>query len=176
MLLNSPIKTERLLLRPIAEADAQPLHQMDTDPAVMRYIGDGQPKPWGPEQGLEMLRRGIERWATSRYGWLAIVEKQTECLVGTAGLQFDPDLDAMELGYKTVRSAWGKGYAAEACRAMLAYGVEQLDLLRVVSEIQEGNVASIRVAEKLGMKHVSSHPHPRIDRMIRLYALDRPRP
>ncbi len=56
------------------------------------------------------------------------------------------------LWYVLAREAWGRGYAAEAGRAVLAFGFEELRLHRIFVDIDPRNRASLRVAEKLGLR------------------------
>ncbi|THV41956.1 GNAT family N-acetyltransferase [Glycomyces buryatensis] len=147
------LKTERLILRPFTEGDAEPFAAINADPEVMRYIGNGQPRD------LERTREGIEKsvrdWDEQGWGTFAVEETATGELVGFAALAvptFLPEiLPAVEVGWRFKRDRWGRGYAPEAARAAIAFGFEEVGLDRVVSCIHSDNAASIRVAEKLGM-------------------------
>jgi RimJ/RimL family protein N-acetyltransferase len=59
--------------------------------------------------------------------------------------------DGIELLYALDRPAWGRGYATEAARAVLAYASETLRLPRVVAAVNPANAASQRVLDRLGM-------------------------
>jgi RimJ/RimL family protein N-acetyltransferase len=60
-----------------------------------------------------------------------------------------PDGD-IEIGYFLKRSAWGKGYATEACERLIQMAFEESPLTEIVANFDEGNVASRKVLEKLG--------------------------
>jgi ribosomal-protein-alanine N-acetyltransferase len=65
-----------------------------------------------------------------------------------------------EIGYRLRRDCWGRGFATEATQACRDYGFQTANLSRLVSIIEPENIASIRVAEKMGMKpekHASFH-------------------
>ncbi|WP_433066157.1 GNAT family N-acetyltransferase [Dactylosporangium sp. CS-033363] len=73
---------------------------------------------------------------------------------------FDPpapvDRTGIEIGYRLRREAWGKGYATEACRALIDRGFEAVAVERVYAETAAGNAGSRRVMEKSGLKHVAT--------------------
>jgi RimJ/RimL family protein N-acetyltransferase len=58
----------------------------------------------------------------------------------------------VELGYRLTRASWGKGYATEAAGAVMEHAFTSLGLERLVSLIDPENIASLRVAQKLGMQ------------------------
>jgi len=62
---------------------------------------------------------------------------------------WEPDI---EIGWRFARAVWGKGYATESAKALLRHGFETVGLGRLVAVIQEPNIASVRVAEKIGMR------------------------
>jgi RimJ/RimL family protein N-acetyltransferase len=57
----------------------------------------------------------------------------------------------VEIGWRLMRSAWGQGYATEAARAVRDYAFNTLGLQRLIAMIDPSNLASIRVAKKIGM-------------------------
>jgi RimJ/RimL family protein N-acetyltransferase len=61
----------------------------------------------------------------------------------------------VEIGYRLARSAWGKGFATEAARAVRDVAVHTLGIKRLIAIIDPANTASIRVAQKIGMHHES---------------------
>lgn len=158
--------TERLLLRHFKSTDDNALHQsVFNDSEVMRF-GDGP-------QSLEWTRAWIEHcqqdyYEARGYGPFAVIERSTRLLIGYCGLFYFSDVNGqpeVELGYRLARSAWGKGYATEAAITARDYALTALGMKRLIAIIDPANIASIRVAEKLGMKFESevmfegySHP------------------
>jgi RimJ/RimL family protein N-acetyltransferase len=147
------LKTERLLLRPLATGDAEALTAINADPAVMRFIGDGSART--PEQTQALVAKVAAHWDDHGWGAFAVTEQDTGDLVGLAILAvpaFLPEiLPVTEVGWRIGRNRWGRGYAPEAARAAIGFAFGDLGLDRVVSCIHSDNKASIRVAEKLGM-------------------------
>jgi RimJ/RimL family protein N-acetyltransferase len=147
------IETERLLLRPLAAADAAALAPINADPEVMRYIGYGAPRTL--EQTEALCAKVAAHWDEHGWGAFALSERATGDLVGLGVLAtpaFLPEiLPAVEVGWRVARDRWGRGYAPEAARAVIGFAFGDLGLDRVVSCIHTENAASVRVAEKLGM-------------------------
>jgi RimJ/RimL family protein N-acetyltransferase len=147
------IETERLLLRPLGTDDLDAFAELYADPEVTRFIGRGT--TLAREEVARLLERRICDFERQGYGVLAVVEKQSDRLIGRCGLihwQID-GRDELELGYIFSRSAWGKGYATEAASALRDLALEELTQRRLVALVRYGNDASARVAEKLGMTH-----------------------
>jgi RimJ/RimL family protein N-acetyltransferase len=147
------LRTERLVLRPMAADDAEAMQVMNADPEVMRYIGTGAPLT--PAETEARTAKAAAHWDAYGWGVFAAVEIDTGTLVGWAALAtpaFLPEiLPVTELGWRVRRDRWGRGYAPEAARAAAGFAFGELGLDRVVSCIHSENAASIRVAEKLGM-------------------------
>ena len=127
--------------------------QVFGDPEVMRF-GDGtQSKEWVQVWLQTCLERYYQTWG---FGPYAVLEKQSYDVIGYCGLFYFPDINGkpeVEIGYRLARSAWGKGYATEAARAVRDYAFQILAIKRLIAMIDPSNVASIRVAEKIGMHY-----------------------
>ncbi len=157
------LASERLALRPFAAADADLLIELDSDPAVMRYLSGGAPTP--PEEIRDLVIPGIlagyERWDHA-LGLFAAHEKDGGAFIGWFCLRplRDGPREEAELGYRLRRAAWGRGYATEVSRALLAKGFAQLGIRKVWAETMTVNRSSRNVMEKLGMTLVESIPAP----------------
>jgi [ribosomal protein S5]-alanine N-acetyltransferase len=80
-----------------------------------------------------------------------VVIEREGAFLGWAGLsRWNPDHRSASLGYCLGEAAWGRGYATEAARALLAWAFDALPLNRVQAEADTRNAASARVLEKLG--------------------------
>ena len=147
------LETERLILRRFTREDVDLLVALDGDPEVMRYLTGGQPTPREAIEHdfLPAWLRYYERG--DDYGFWAAVEKGSGAFLGWFHLR--PTGDAppgeVELGYRLIRAAWGKGYATEGSRALVDKGFRELGVRRVVASTYQDNLGSRRVMEKLGM-------------------------
>jgi RimJ/RimL family protein N-acetyltransferase len=152
--IEAVIETERLLLRKPVPEDARQLLEAFADPEAMRHIGDGSTTDLaGAEQTVD---RWLERWDIWQIGMFVIERTEDERVLGRAGfLRWDPETweiggSETELGWGLAREHWGHGYATEAAVALRDWALGGLGLTRLISLIQQGNLRSVRVAEKLG--------------------------
>jgi RimJ/RimL family protein N-acetyltransferase len=150
-----PIETERLLLRAFEPGDIDALAALHGDPLLTRWV------PWGPRsraQVEEVLRRKMAKTTIEASGdglGVAPVVKGEE----GSGAIGDFTLDCASLEHSTAEIGWmllaehqGRGLAAEACEAILRLAFEDLGFHRVFARIEVRNDASLRLAEKLGMR------------------------
>jgi RimJ/RimL family protein N-acetyltransferase len=148
--------TERLVLRRFTADDIDNLVELDSDPQVMFFVTGGRATPRA-EVEAEVLPAFLDYYRTGDgYGFWAVVEKGTGEFLGW--VHFRPDEhdspDDPELGYRLRRTAWGKGYAAEASRVLIDRGFRDFGVRRVHAETMVVNTASRRVMEKCGMTMV----------------------
>ncbi|HET8657855.1 MAG TPA: GNAT family N-acetyltransferase [Micromonosporaceae bacterium] len=156
------LETERLLLRRLTGQDVDNVVALDADPEVMWHINGGRPTPREEvrDEVIPRMMAYYERY--EGYGFWAAVEKATGEFVGWFHFRPNPDgvrsdgtaREGVELGYRLRRSAWGKGYATEGSRALIRKGFTDLGVERVYAETMVVNVASWRVMEKAGLRHV----------------------
>ena len=145
--------TERLFLRHFHILDSEAIFHVFGDPEVMRF-GDGvQTKEWVWDWLRMCLERYYQTWG---FGPYAVVEGRSLEVFGYCGLFFFPDVNGkpeVEIGYRLARSAWGRGYATEAVSAVRDFAFGTLGIKRLIAMIDPSNIASIRVAEKIGMRY-----------------------
>ena len=147
------VETERLMLRHFHILDLEAMNRVFGDAEVMRYGPGVQTTAWVQDWLLGCLENYYEKWG---FGPWAVVETNTRETVGYCGLFFFPDVAGqpeVEIGYRLIRSAWGRGYATEAVLAVRDYSFNVLCLPRLIAMIDPENVGSIRVAEKAGMQY-----------------------
>jgi [ribosomal protein S5]-alanine N-acetyltransferase len=165
-----PIETPRLTIRPLTSADFEPLIDLWTDPQVTEFMG-------GPRDRATLLANfteDLEMDPPARLDLWPIVEKASGRVIGKCGLT-DKEIDGreeVELVYLLAVSAWGKGYATEAARAVRDYAFDALGLTRLVSLIEPENTASARVAEKIG-EHLEKQVLRPSGRLMNVYAIER---
>ena len=131
MLIREAVETDRLLLRPESVDDGEAIYAMNTDPEVMRHIGDGRPWTSPIEEFLEQHRRALKKAALNPYGNVSVVLKTTGEYLGWCGLTPESRLGGVQLGYRFFRRAWRRRYATEAARAVAAIGFASLGLERI---------------------------------------------
>ena len=140
------LETERLVLRPWREDDAEPLYTYARDPEV------GPPAGWPPHTSVENSRE-IIRTVLSAPETYAVCLKTDGNPIGSIGLHRN-DLaeleDEYELGYWIGKPYWGQGLIPEASRELIRHAFEDLGMKRIWCGYYDGNEKSHRVQEKLG--------------------------
>lgn len=145
---NLHLETERLILRPMRESDFDALYLIFTDLNVMAAFDHD---PFTREQMQRWIDRNLDHQKEFGYGLFSVILKGTGALIGDCGLEQMDDMNAAELGYDFRSDVWHQGYATEAAIAVRDYAFEVLRLPKLISLIRAGNLASKRVAEKVGM-------------------------
>jgi RimJ/RimL family protein N-acetyltransferase len=145
------LETKRLILRRQVPQDLDALWALYCDPEIIRYIPDAPRSREEAKEELEWHMNGHPRFP--ELGLWATIYKETGKFIGRCGLlpwTID-ERQEVEVVYTIARNYWGQGLATEAAQAILNYGFEQLNLSRLVSLIDSENIASQKVAEKIGM-------------------------
>jgi [ribosomal protein S5]-alanine N-acetyltransferase len=148
---SNSLETERLFLRPMHDDDFQALYQIFTDPRVMASFGG---ELFTPMQMHGWLNRNLAHQIEFGYGLFAVIRKVNGLLIGDCGLE-QMSIEghtAAELGYDFRSDTWNQGFATEAASAVRDYAFTVLRLPQLISLIRVGNLASKRVAEKVGMR------------------------
>lgn len=144
------IQTERLLLERFEHGDAPFIVSLLNQPSFLTNIGDKGVRD--EVDARRYLDQGpLASYAQHGFGLFRVSLRDSATVVGMCGLIRRDTLDDVDLGYALLPEYWGRGYAVEAARASLNYGLDVLGLPRVVAIITPGNHASVRVVEKLGM-------------------------
>lgn len=147
-LVPETVETERLRLRQFTIDDIGAVATILADPDVMRFIGGApQTKPWEIWRSLSAT---LGHWTLRGYGPYAVEVKETGEVVGRIGLLNPVGWPNLEIAWTLAKSGWGKGYATEAAAAVGRVGFNILKADKLVSLIHPDNVASKRVAERLG--------------------------
>ena len=145
------LETQRLILRHLLPSDLGPLYALYRDPEIRRYFPEGTLTYKETWEELEWFLNGHPKHP--ELGLWAVIEKDAKRFIGRCGLlpcKIDGQQE-VEVAYLIDKACWGQGLGTEAARALLEYGFDKLDLLRLVCLIVRENLASIRVAQKIGM-------------------------
>jgi RimJ/RimL family protein N-acetyltransferase len=142
--------TRRLALWTITEAHGPELHELDSDPRVMRYIGHAGVRTRDDVDAA--MRRVIRAYAVypGLGTWRATRSDNGE-FVGWFALKYVPGTAEIEVGYRLRPAAWARGYATEGARELVSYGFDELGLRRIIGITHPENLASQRVLVKAGL-------------------------
>jgi [ribosomal protein S5]-alanine N-acetyltransferase len=152
------LQSDRVLLRDFIDSDFVATHEYESDSKVVRYQSHGVRTA---EESLAYIKKVREESSHEprRLFDLAIVFKENEEVVGRCGLYVsNPELREATLWYVLNRHYWGRGLVPEAARVLLGFGFRSLGIHRVFVDCDPRNVASVRVAQKLGMRQ-EAHFH-----------------
>jgi RimJ/RimL family protein N-acetyltransferase len=170
-LARPELETERLRLRQFRDSDLDAYARITADAETMRYLGDGA--PFDRDRALRSLGYIRGHWRVRRYGLWAAEEKASGALIGRIGLLRPDGWPGLEVTWLVARERWREGFASEGGRAALDHAFSVVGEQRAVSLILPANTASIRVAEKIGMRY--AEPRQIAGRSVSIYAIDRAR-
>jgi ribosomal-protein-alanine N-acetyltransferase len=147
--------TQRLRLLPLDEADREPLARLLADPEVTRFLPQLAAANLDAARTLARQRIALyaAQWRTQGLAPWGLRLRQDDTFIGWCGLRPAPDFDAVEMVWLMARAHWGRGLASEAARAVLDYAFARRGLPRLIALILPGNRASLRLAERLGMRY-----------------------
>lgn len=153
------IETERLLLRPIREADLEDEFGILGDAETMSFYR----RPYTREETVEIIANNVRTIEASGYGMFAVLEKHSGEYLGDCGItiQIIDGEEEFEVGYRIRKESWGQGFAPEAARAMIDYGFQQLGMKKLCSYMLKDHHQSRRTAEKSGMTFQKEYVNPR---------------
>lgn len=145
------LETERLLLRELTLLDAEMMFQYFSKESVIRYFGmDSFENIEQAKTTIQTFKNRYEEGNVFRWG---IEKKGTDQLIGTCGFHLiNNHHKRAEIGYELDDIYWGKGYASEALQAILTYGFEKLQLIRIAAVVYVENKASQKLLKKQGFK------------------------
>jgi RimJ/RimL family protein N-acetyltransferase len=147
------LATERLVLRPFTEADADPMAACLADPEIIRHLSGSL---YSREDSWRRLLGSNGLWPLLGYGYWAVERREDGAWLGQVGFadfkrDMTPSIEGLpEMGWIFARHAHGQGYAGEAVAAGLRWADEVLRAAEIVAIIAPENAPSIRVAEKAG--------------------------
>ena len=150
------LETERLRLEPWAPEHAGMLARLAALPDVMRHIANGA--LWSPARAEELSAGMLVHWHMHGFGWRAAVERESGHAVGLIALAHpradvaELDVEDHEIGWWMDPAVWGRGYATEGGRAIVAEAFGRLGAPSVVARVQPANAASLAICAALGLE------------------------
>ncbi|MDE7174421.1 MAG: GNAT family N-acetyltransferase, partial [Helicobacter sp.] len=154
------LATQRTILREYTQKDFETLCEILGDSQTMYAWGQG----FEAQETQEWLDEQIKSYEQNGFGIWAIFDKKSGEIIGNAGLNYktihadkiaqDKPQKVIEIGYLLRHDFWGKGYATECANACMEYAFSVLGLEKVHCFVKEDNLASIKVAQRLGMRKI----------------------
>jgi len=149
------LETKRLIIKPPSISDVELVYSLDSDPDVMRYIGNGYPR--SREESLSWYEKSIKHFEKYGFSFGLVFEKETGEFIGRAGINYNAYDDSqpdIEIGYRLYKKFWNKGYATELADALVEWGFKNLKIDKLCGFSHPDNRSSCRVLEKIGMHFI----------------------
>jgi len=148
-MIRTELETSRLRLRHFTPDDVAIMFRLSTDPDVIKYADT-------PAQDMDEARQRLEEgplydYEKYGYGRFAVELKETGKVIGFCGIKYLPEIDLPEVGYRYLKEYWGRGIGTEAAKVCVEFARDDLKIKKLIALIIPENIASIKVAEKLGM-------------------------
>ena len=167
------LRTARLVLRRMVEADLDDLVRFHADPRVMGTLGGTR----DARRTADDLTRNLEHWERHGFGYWTAVDAASGAFAGRGGLRRIEIGGApeVELGYGLLPAYWGSGLATELACAGVRAAFDLVGLQDLICFSLPGNAASRRVMEKAGFTYERDVVYAGLDHVLyRLWAGDRP--
>ena len=143
--------TPRLELRPVEIGNVELAHELWTDPHVRHFLFDE--RVIALEEARSIVEQSLRSFEERGYGIWLVFSRETAKLIGFAGLLQSTD-ESPNLIYGVHPDFRGTGFATEAAKAVLDFAFDALGLNSVKADVDEPNVTSVRILEKLGMRQI----------------------
>lgn len=144
------LQTPRLTLRELHEDDWPDVLAYQSDPRYLEFYEAEDRTPEDVRSFVKML--ADLQHERPRRKFQLVTLSDDACLIGNCGIRRlnGSDIEA-DIGYELAPVHWGKGYATDAVRAIVAFGFTELGVHRISARCIADNGRSVRVLEKLGM-------------------------
>jgi RimJ/RimL family protein N-acetyltransferase len=167
--MTTILETTRMRLREYTYRDLDHLAEMFADEEHMRFYS----RPKTAEESHAWIEWNLGLYREQGFGLWVMESLETSEFLGDCGLtpQTVDGVTDIEVGWHTKRQRWNQGFATEAALASRDFGFQELGLMRLINIIRPDNIASCRVAEKIGMKPEKTTLHGSTDKVI--YSIER---
>ena len=139
-------ETARMKVRQLKLSDLPAFHEMQHNPAVMKYVGN---KTFSLDENKDDLQRVINYYSVpeNQFWVWAIVSKDTQEFLGTCALVGEEE-NAFEIGYRFSQKHWGNGYGLEILNGLINFAFENLKIEKLVAYVDVNNKASIKILDE----------------------------
>lgn len=153
-LLPDSFVTARLRAERMSQTHLSFITAMHADAALMATMGGTR----DAASSRRYVQHNLLHWAEQGYGMYVLMERETGALAGRAGLKLavSGKVERVEIAYAFQAACWGRGYASEITRALLALGFERLPVQVLSAVAVVTNPASLRVMEKCGLRWIET--------------------
>ena len=170
--MHKEFETERLLIKPTLEQDAELIYQLMNTPKFIQYVGD---------RGIDTIaeaQKYIQRIMLPQrnalgYSSYTITTKIDGVKIGTCGLYNRDGLDGIDIGFGLLPGNEGLGYAYEATHRVLKAAFEEFEIKELKAITSKENFSSQKLLGKLGLKKIGVTKLPNDNKELLLYTIEK---
>jgi len=166
--MDREFESERLLIRPTLEQDAELIYQLMNTPKFIKYVGDREINSIEDAEKYIQLKM-LPQLSTLGYSSYSLITKDMGVKIGTCGLYNRAGVDGIDIGFGLLPQYEGLGYAYESAHRLMKAAFEEFKLEEIKAITSKENISSQRLLEKLGLTRVGTTKLPNEDHEILLY-------
>ena len=170
--MHREFETERLLIRPTLEQDADLIYQLMNTPKFLQYVGDRNIHSLEDAEKYIQLKM-LPQLQRLGYGSYSLLSKADGAKIGTCGLYNRDGVDGIDIGFGLLPAYEGLGYAYEASRRLMKAAFEEFEIEEIKAITSKENISSQRLIEKLGLEMVGTTTLPNEEEEILLYVISK---
>lgn len=165
-------ETERLILKPTSEEDAEFILALLNTPKWIQYIGDRNVKTVKSAKNYisKKMTPQLKRLGYANY---TLIRKEDDQKIGTCGLYDREGLDEIDIGFAFLPDFEKKGYAFEASKRIRDAAFNEFNIETICAITTKDNTSSQKLLEKLGLKFIKTTKLPNDDEELLVYQIKR---
>ncbi|MGB5667512.1 MAG: GNAT family N-acetyltransferase [Maribacter sp.] len=163
-------ETERLIIRPTLEQDAELIYQLMNTPKFIEYVGDR--KINSIEDAEKYIRiKMLPQLNKLGYSCYSLIRKSDDLKIGTCGLYDRDGIDGIDIGFGLLPEYEGLGYAYESANRLKKAAFEEFEIEEIKAITSKENISSQRLLEKLGLEMIGTTKLPDENEELLLYKI-----
>lgn len=170
--MHREFESERLLIRPTLEQDAELIYQLMNTPKFIKYVGDREINSIEDAEKYIHIKM-LPQLNALGYSSYSLISKAEGAKIGTCGLYDRDGVDGIDIGFGLLPQYEGLGYAYESAHRLIKAAFEEFELEEIKAITSKENMSSQRLLEKLGLEMVGTTKLPNEDDEILLYMIKR---
>ena len=170
--MHREFESERLLIRPTIEEDAELIYQLMNTPKFIEFVGDREINSIQDAEKYIQVKM-LPQLNTLGYSSYSIITKADGAKIGTCGLYNRDGVDGIDIGFGLLPQYEGLGYAYESVHRVLKAAFEEFEIEEIKAITSIENISSQRLLEKLGLEMIGTTKLPNEDHEILLYTKKR---
>ena len=162
--MSTLIETDRIRFRAWKDRDKEPFAQMNSDPAVMTYLGPALSRE-ASDAAIEAQIALMENGEPALWAAATVHDNNLIGCIGVKRVTFDAHFTpSYEIGWRLAQAHWGKGYATEGAKAALQFAFEKWDMPAIHSFTVHANIKAQAVMKRIGMTRIEGgdFDHPKL--------------